>query len=231
MHIERVIVEDRMSRVRFWQRRVKTLGAYKVGGQILFQLLVVPHLAIVSRRRTTVLHAQYGLDTTPIEPDKVIPVTSVNSAEARAALKELDPEVVIIHGTRILSTRTITCVRAKFINLHAGITPLYRGVHGAYWALVEGDRASCGVTVHQVDAGIDTGAILGQATIAPTEEDTFVTYPLLQLAIGIPLLKQVVEQVLESHAGVIPPPPGRSRLWSHPTLFEYLRHRVRRGVR
>lgn len=229
--IDRVIIEDPVSRVRFWQRRVKKLGVCKVGGQVLFQVLVVPYLAIVSRRRIAALHRRYRLDTTPIDPGKVVPVPSVNSAEARATLQERDPDVVVIHGTRILSAKTINCVRATFVNLHAGITPLYRGVHGAYWALVEGNRAACGVTVHFVDTGIDTGAILGQETIAPTKEDTFVTYPLLQLATGLPLLKDAVERVLDNRAAVVPPPAGKSRLWSHPTLFEYLWHRARRGVK
>lgn len=229
--IERVLIEDPVSRVRFWQRRVKALGAWHVGGQILFRLLVVPALAIVSRRRVAALQAGHGLDATPIEPGKIVRVPSVNSSEARAALAALDPDVVVIHGTRILSAKTIGCVRATFINLHAGITPLYRGVHGAYWALVEGNRAACGVTVHVVDAGIDTGAILSQVTIAPTAEDSFVTYPIMQLAAGLPLLKEAVERVLDDRIEALPPPAGKSKLWSHPTVLEYLRHRARRGVR
>jgi hypothetical protein len=229
--IDRVIIEGPVSRVRFWQRRVKMLGVWRVGGQLLFQMLVVPALAITSRRRVAALRVRYGLDATPIEPGKIIRVPSANSPGARAALAALDPDVVVIHGTRILSAKTIGCVRATFINLHAGITPQYRGVHGAYWALVEGNRVACGVTVHVVDAGIDTGAILSQATIAPTADDSFVTYPIMQLATGLPLLKDAVERALDGRVEVLPPPTGKSRLWSHPTVLEYLWHRARRGVR
>lgn len=229
--IDRVIIENPVSRVQFWRRRLTALGAGTVTGQILFQALVVPPLALLSRRRITALRAQHQFDTAPIDPRVVISVPSVNSAEARAALRELEPDVVVIHGTRILSARTIGCVQARFINLHAGITPLYRGVHGAYWALVGGNRAACGVTVHLVDTGIDTGAILEQATITPTAADTFVTYPILQLATGLPLLTRAVERALDGRIEVAPPPTGASRLWSHPTLFEYLRYRVRCGVR
>ena len=50
------------------------------------------------------------------------------------------------------------------VNVHAGITPRYRGVHGGYWALAERHPEWVGTTVHLVDPGIDTGAILAQAT-------------------------------------------------------------------
>ena len=43
------------------------------------------------------------------------------------------------------------------INMHAGITLRYRGVHGGYWALAEQHPEWVGTTVHLVDPGIDTG--------------------------------------------------------------------------
>ena len=84
--------------------------------------------------------------------------------------------------TRDLITATLHCHRIGAWD--AGITPLYRGVHGAYWALAEGRRDLCGVTVHRVDAGIDTGEVLAQVLIDPTPQDNFVTYPWLQVAEG-----------------------------------------------
>ena len=115
--------------------------------------------------------------------------------------------------------------------MHAGITPRYRGVHGGYWALASGDAAHCGVTVHLVDAGIDTGGILAQALIRPTPVDSFVTYPLLQLAAGLPLL---VDAARAGLAGTLRPLPADaaspSRLWSHPTLAQWLSG-WRRGVK
>jgi methionyl-tRNA formyltransferase len=118
-----------------------------------------------------------------------------------------------------------------FLNMHAGITPMYRGSHGGYWALVEGDRDSCGVTVHQVDTGVDTGPILGQARIMPNHGDNFVTYALLQQATGLPLLKKAIQDACEDCLVPLAPPPGTSRLFTHPTLSEYIYHRLRSGVK
>jgi folate-dependent phosphoribosylglycinamide formyltransferase PurN len=73
---------------------------------------------------------------------------------------------------------------AKFINTYTGITPLYRDVHGGYWALFQNDKENCDVTVLLVDEGIDTGNIIYQFLIQPTKHDNFSTYPLLQLSEG-----------------------------------------------
>jgi methionyl-tRNA formyltransferase len=117
------------------------------------------------------------------------------------------------------------------MNMHVGITPLYRGVYGAYWALVENNRKACGVTIHLVDPGIDTGGILEQGIIYPTEEDNCVTYQYLQLAVGLDLLKKVITEVGSGNFEIKPNPPGPSRLWSHPTLWDYLYYRITYGIK
>ena len=47
---------------------------------------------------------------------------------------------MVVNGTRILSRRMLESIDAVFLNMHVGITPKYRGVHGGYWALANGDR-------------------------------------------------------------------------------------------
>lgn len=229
--IEAVILEGRVPRRQFLERRARRLGWPTVLGQMLFRGFVIPWLHLTCRRRMRAIEREFGLDPSPIDPSKIVAVASVNSEEAVAVLRRVDPEIVVVNGTRIISEQVLGCVTATFLNTHAGITPLYRGVHGAYWALVEKDLPACGVTVHRVDPGIDTGGILEQGLISPTREDSFVTYPLLQLGVGLPLLKKAIEDIRAGRRGDRPAPPGASRLWSHPTLWEYLRNRARLGVR
>ena len=215
----------------FLLRRIKRLGFGRVLGQVLFQLCVVPCIRMTSRERTRELQKKFKFDTTSIDPSIVHYVPSANSTESIELLKRVQPDLVLINGTRILSKDVLTSIPATFINMHAGITPLYRGVHGAYWALRNREREHCGVTVHIVDTGIDTGRILEQGTIDPEEVDTFVTYPLIQLGIGIPLLEQAISDVLQKKETMKENPAGKSRLWSHPTIWGYLRHRIVGGVK
>src|SRR5262249_19038049 len=149
-----------------------------------------------SEARIAELKSSLALDDAPIDPARLVQVNSANDPETESVLQELKPKVVVVNGTRILSRRLLSSVPAKFINTHAGITPSYRGVHGGYWALVKKDPDACGVTVHLVDEGIDTGLVLGQELIRPTDRDNFVTYPYLQLAAALPLLQTAVRAAL-----------------------------------
>jgi len=222
--VHRVIVETPVSQKQLLKRRVEKLGWATVAGQIAFKLLVAAPLSRKSQPRLRALKQEHGLREQALPPDRTLHVASVNSPECIAALQELRPDVVVVNGTRIIAKRVLTSVPCPFINTHAGITPLYRGVHGGYWALANDDAAHCGVSVHLVDAGIDTGGIIAQALIQPTAADNYVTYPLLQLIAGLPLLLDAVRTALTGTIQLQPAPAGESRLWSHPTLAQYLKN-------
>ena len=230
LDIRDVIVEDPVPYGDFLARRARRYGWPTVIGQLAFRAGVVPYLKRRSRTRRREILEQHGLDDAPLDPTRVTPVPSANSAAAIQRLQALQPTVVLVSGTRIVAREVLASIPAPFVNVHAGVTPLYRGVHGAYWALVQGDREHCGVTVHLLDEKIDTGPILGQATIAPTDRDDFTTYPWLQLAAGLPVLRRALRDLMEGRRTIVDPPPGTSRYWTHPTIVEYVRHR-RRGVR
>lgn len=225
-----VVMEAEVPKRTLLSRRVKKLGLRTVIGQLAFRSVIVPPLARASQARIRQICEQHGLSREPIPEALIQRVPSVNSTEACARLASLGPALVVVNGTRIISKDTLGAVAVPFVNTHVGITPLYRGVHGGYWALAQKDAQHCGVTVHLVDTGIDTGSILGQATIEPTRDDNFVTYPYLQYAHAVPLLRDGIRALLSGQARPRAAPSGTSRLWSHPTIGEYLRNRLA-GVR
>ncbi|OOG51523.1 formyl transferase [Rhodanobacter sp. C06] len=224
-----VVVERKPSARGMIRYRVRQLGWFTVIGQLAF-IAFNRLLARLQRRRSDELILRYGLQAALPPADITRRVDSVNSTAVRRLLKKLDPDAVVVNGTRIVSRKVIDCIRRPFLNTHAGITPRYRGVHGGYWALVHDDAEHCGVTVHLVDAGVDTGGVLYQQQIHVEDSDGFNTYPLHQLAAGIPLMKQALRDVVDGHLtsrdGV-----GPSRLWYHPTLGQYLRYRFSRLVK
>jgi folate-dependent phosphoribosylglycinamide formyltransferase PurN len=228
--IAKVIIENKESKKVFLKRRLKKLGWFTVAGQVLFQLTVAPLLSRFSGRRIDAILRESGLNDGPVPPEKIIRVHSINEDRVIRILQELDPGVIIVNGTRIISKKILSCVHAPFINMHVGITPMYRGVHGGYWSLVNKDAASFGVTIHLVDAGIDTGSILYQETAAITATDNFITYPFLQLAAGVPALMKAVDDAI---AGRLAPVQvkGTSKLWYHPALWQYIYNRIFKKVK
>jgi methionyl-tRNA formyltransferase len=231
MQVERVVLESRRSRVRLLRRRVARLGAARAMGQACFRGLIVPALQIAASSRIRQIKHRFQLDDTPPSTDRVISIRSVNDPEIVQVLRDLDPAAVVVNGTRLIVPEILRSLRVPLVNLHAGVTPFYRGVHGAYWALVQGDTQNCGVTLHLIDEGVDTGPVLRQARIDVTMRDNFATYPWLQVAAALPLLDAVLDDLLGGRAPSVVPMNGNSRLWTHPTMFEYVGHRIARGVK
>lgn len=209
------------------KRRLKNLGPVLVAGQLAFQILVLPLLRKASASRIAEIQRQYGICTSSPKSEGSYDVSSVNAPETIELLTRLAPDVIVLAGTRIVGKNLLGTVPCPVLNIHSGITPLYRGVHGAYWALAEGRPNLCGVTVHQVDAGIDTGAVLAQTLINPTKKDNFASYPWLQMGEGLSLLTTLLPRIAAGEDVNFVPLCSESKLRHHPTIWEYLLRRVR----
>lgn len=217
IRIERVIMEEKQSSKHLVKRRIKKLGLIKTAGQVSFLIFNKFHSRF-SRKRIQEIMEKHQLEEKPIPETAISHVKSVNAQETISLLQNLQPDVVIVNGTRIIRKSVLQCISAPFINTHMGITPKYRGVHGAYWAIVNNDAENCGVTVHFVDPGIDTGDILYQARIEVEKSDNYNTYPFLQIAAARPLMKQAL---LDIQNGTVNRQKSDlpSKLWHHPTIW------------
>ncbi len=82
---------------------------------------------------------------------------------------EADAMVVIAFG-QIIPKEILEMKRYGCINVHASLLPKYRGAAPIQWAVIDGEKES-GVTIMQMDEGLDTGDMLlkGSLTLAPDE--------------------------------------------------------------
>lgn len=223
------VVETPVSGWQVLRRRARRLGWLTAFGQALFVKLAVPLLKRTSAARADAIREQHALSAEPIPGTHLTHVTSVNSQTAIDQISNLAPTHIVVNGTRLLSKKFLAAFSdTPIINIHLGINPRYRGGNGGYWALVMGEPEHCGVTVHLIDAGVDTGDVLARGVIEPTSADTFVTYPLLQLATGLTLLTEVLKQPQLQTVSTAGEP---SAIWYHPTVWAYLWHRLYRGVK
>jgi methionyl-tRNA formyltransferase len=223
-----VLAEQAESKSLLLRRRMKRQGVVTVAGQVGFVLLQ-KLLARKSRARIAEICHDLKLETTPHAACTLRPVSSVNDAVTRTLIAELRPDVVVVYGTRIIGRETLAAISVPLINFHSGINPKYRGQAGGYWALAMNDAAHAGVTAHLVDAGVDTGEVLYQATITPTPRDDFNTYFYLQAAA---LRSLAVQAVTDAMQGQLRPfkPELPSQLFFHPPLWFYVWKGLRRGV-
>jgi len=223
-----VLKEEPEPKLAIVRRRARLTGWPQALGQAAFGFLQKA-IARRSRRRLAAIWQRHRLDPELDPAIAVREIGSINSEACREALRTLDPQVVVVYGTRIIKPATLACVRAPFINYHAGVNPKYRGQNGAYWARSNRDPDHAGVTVHLVDEGVDTGEVLHQARTEFAAGDNITTYQHRQMATALPLVVRAVEEALESRLA-----PRRvalpSRQWFHPTLWGYLHTGLVRGV-
>ena len=221
--ISHSIIEQPVSKKQLFIRRMKKIGIVPVAGQALFSLLVVPFLKNKSKKRRNELIEKYNLDDSPFDKNNTSYVTSVNNEESRKILMKIQPTIVLVNGTRIISKQILQCVNAVFINMHAGITPMYRGSHGGYWALYNNDIENFGTTIHIVDTGVDTGTVLKHVFAKPGKADNFTSYPIIQVAEGIKLLPQVIKELAETKL-ILPKQIEKGRMYHQPTIWQYFKN-------
>lgn len=92
--------------------------------------------------------------------------------EQRARLKESRPDVLVVaaYGL-ILPPEALTLPRLGCLNIHASLLPRWRGAAPIQRAIEAGDMET-GITIMQMDAGLDTGPMLLRRKIGIAPEDT-----------------------------------------------------------
>jgi phosphoribosylglycinamide formyltransferase-1 len=130
-------------------------------------------------------------------PSKVI-VMSENrldwDKEIISALTALQPDLVVSAGfMRILSAECVT--KFKIVNSHPALLPLFPGAHAVRDALAA-SATKTGTTIHWVDAGVDTGAIIAQEEVeikpSDTEESLHERIKIVERRLYVATLKQLL---------------------------------------
>jgi methionyl-tRNA formyltransferase len=115
--------------------------------------------------------------------------------EVRAVFESIKPDACIVAAYgKILPEWLLKIPRLGCINIHASLLPKYRGAAPINWAIANGENEA-GVTLMQMDAGMDTGAMLSKRAtpIAPDETAIELTTRLSQ--IGAELLSETLPQI------------------------------------
>lgn len=91
------------------------------------------------------------------------------------AIEQYKPDIgVIMTFPYVLPAEIITMPAKGFVNFHYGLLPACRGPQPILWHLLNNDTEA-GVTLHQLDAGIDTGPVITQEKISIAQNDTYGT--------------------------------------------------------
>ncbi len=111
------------------------------------------------------------------------------------------PELIVLaFVTEIVPKEIIDIPRYKAINYHPSLLPKYRGGSAINWAIINGETET-GVTIHYIDAGIDTGDMILQERVPIYPEDTVASLYFERLyPMGVRMIAEAVRIIGEGEA-------------------------------
>lgn len=119
-------------------------------------------------------------------------------------LRSLYPDVIVVVAFgQILSKEILEIPEYGCLNVHASLLPKLRGAAPIQWSVIQGDRES-GVTIQQMDEGLDTGDILMTQTCVLDEKETGGSLFDRLSVLGGPMILKVLE---DAEAGRLKPIP------------------------
>lgn len=112
---------------------------------------------------------------------------------------------------QILSQALLDMPKYGCINVHASLLPKYRGAAPIQWAVINGEQTT-GVTIQQMDIGIDTGDIIAQEELTLAADETGGSLFDKLAAVGAGLCVKAMEQIASGTATRTPQDSRRQRI-------------------
>lgn len=133
---------------------------------------------------------------------------SADAAAARERLAQVCPEVIVVAAYGLLLPRwLLELPRLGCLNVHASLLPRWRGAAPIQRAIEAGDPIT-GITIMQMDEGLDTGDICLSEPVPIASDDTAATLQDRLAALGGRLIVQALADVSEGRLARVPQPPG-----------------------
>ena len=159
--------------------RILFMGTPDIAAESLAALLAAGHeVCGVFTRRDKPVGRKQILTAPPVKQLAVehgLPVyqpRTLRDGSSDDLIKELAPDIIVVvaYGC-IIPPQLLHVAKYGCINLHVSMLPKYRGSAPIQWAVLNGD-AGTGVTIMQLDEGLDTGDILMVEPVAIDPEET-----------------------------------------------------------
>lgn len=152
-----------------------------------------------------------------LAPDISMPVSlpkgTINDPQYADEIGALAPDLLVAYGCSLIREPLLSQFAGRFLNVHLGLSPYYRGSGTNFWPLVEGRPEFVGATFMHMDAGIDTGRIIHQirAMVYPSDTPHQVGNRLIRdVALVYP---EIIRQFHRLASMAQPPAPDKERVY------------------
>lgn len=93
---------------------------------------------------------------------KILEYGQINEPACYEEVMDLAPDLLCAYGCSLVKDPLLSAMKGRFLNVHLGLSPYYRGTGTNFWPLVNGEPEFVGATFMHIDAGVDTGHIIHQ---------------------------------------------------------------------
>ncbi len=125
----------------------------------------------------------------------VLQPPKLRTEDALTPLRELQPDLIVVAAYgKILPPSILTLPRLGCINVHASLLPKYRGAAPIQWAILRGETVT-GITIMQMNEGMDTGDILLQRETPIGDDETYGELQTRLADLGAAALRQALSSL------------------------------------
>ena len=96
----------------------------------------------------------------------------INTSKCFDEILDLKPDLLVAYGCSLIKGPLLSEFTGRFLNVHLGLSPYYRGAGTNFWPLVNKEPQLVGATFMHIDTNIDTGEIIHQIRARIHPEDT-----------------------------------------------------------
>ena len=168
-------------------------------------------------------HAYFGHNAEPMTDSpacgvRIVDPRTLNTDDTLAFLRQCGVEAVVVYGTGIIKQPLLDAFCGRMINMHLGLSPYYRGTATNFYPLLNDEPEYVGATIHMIDPGIDSGAIIHHARPEIVADDMPHTVGCKAILAGLEKLIQAVEELAAGKLTAVPQwpvPDGKLYLRKH----------------
>jgi methionyl-tRNA formyltransferase len=172
-----------------------TFAALLAGSHPVVGLVTQPDRPMGQERGST---RQTGRGMKAIALQHNVPVLqpeSINTPEGTTALRELQPDLLVVAAYgQILSRDVLAVPPTGGINVHASLLPKYRGAAPIAWAIYHGETRT-GITIIRMTTGLDAGDVLAQEALDILPDETAGELEARLAPLGARLAMLVIDQM------------------------------------
>ncbi len=220
-----IVLREKTKRMKTRVRReIKRVGYARFLDVLAFRVYYKFFLAPLDEKWRAATINRFGKIYPELKNVPTLVTDSPNSPEAEKFLTEATTDIIVARCKTILKKNIFTLAKTATVVFHPGVCPEYRNAHGCFWALAREDYEKVGMTLLQIDEGVDTGPTFGYYSYDyDAMSESHIVIQTRVVTENLPALQAKLEEIHAGTAQSLDVKGRQSNVWGQPWLTEYFK--------